>query len=352
MDTNTETQAPVAPENERTWPVTRQLVPDLRHLQEQTASPGETTTAEAVQRLTSQPVPGDSAGLHAEHRFLWGLRHSGRTFSTATMAAAAARHKLVIDALNELEQGKVRPVRPGPGHSVSGRPRPGSSAARAANLAAYKTALQLESETPGYFYSLPQIPSRAVPPWISWLLRQDTVQMSVGDVRGALTAFQVKYLEAWNIVHFKDRIAELQLEISDAKDSAEIKALQEELAILQLPTAPDAASANAGLLSDAFFKAEGEIRLLLLFCKDELQVELTKVLLSELEMYENHICGPLPVQKTSAAVKAIEDAIALIDAELSRKAEHSKIARPHAGPVPPNADQTALNHIFGLSILG
>jgi hypothetical protein len=136
-----------------------------------------------MERRNNLPLPGDYNGLIAEHQYLWNLRTEGLgPVPPDTHRLAAARHKLVIAAINALQNGSARPVRPGPGeHFVSGRARPGRSAARETVLAACKTALELEKETPGYFYGLPLTPSREVPPWAKWLLNQDTVTLSIGD---------------------------------------------------------------------------------------------------------------------------------------------------------------------------
>lgn len=411
MQDNVETQsaAPSAqsqtppPSGKREWPHTGYMEAKLPGEKKATVSTArESTIATKVQEAIGHVTPADYDGILRDHRLIYDLLHGKYgPISPEINRLLAARKSLIEKAYSALQNGNARPVQPGPGQIHVSGPKPGRSAERAARLAKNKAALQThdeivtilqaqaatsaqtESATPPdavadaalqirdeigaattpdeiipatdeaemrcqtYFSMMSVIPERDVPPFIKWLIRQETVSMSIADLRLTLCRYQVKYLSLWGTVHFKDRIEELRGDIPLATDIEEIKALQSELSMLILPTAESAAHATANLLHGEWAKCEQFIDLLLMACEMELTMEKEKLEQCEGLLFENHVTG-LTRQPTSAS-KAIDDVITQIQGFRDKK--KNQIARSFTLSVP-DGEQTVLNWLFGLSILG
>jgi hypothetical protein len=307
----------------------------------------ETDRLKALRESLNEPLPGklmDKIKLHGEY-FLW-MRGDNGFLPYDIRALISERQKALRIAINtETNPHKVVQIAANEMAIVSSahKNRP---TMRAQKIRRYSEALAKHESEP-YFNSIPIVPKHSLPIYFKWLLGREPVREAVTMCRIELCRNELQRLKIFGVLYPSDRKEEIMQQLGWETNAASIQELQSELATLVLPSAKHAAHGAMRGLEQAWKKVEMFTKILLEWSLDELVKHQEGLIEAEKVLFINNAMGleHSRTQVTTAldpAIKQFRDTLAA----------HSKPVHQMPGITPMDGENTVLQSMFGLSILG
>lgn len=309
----------------------------------------ETENSPVTERL-NKPLPGRINDLRAEHRFLDELvkgRHG--KISRVIYDLAAARHRLVRDAINAIENPFKTERIAANEHAaqmIGHTKRPANRQAEISNL---EFALkQLETDQ-GYIARMDIFISEKASPAIKFLIGEDDIIIGIGWLRQALAEYRLAVLKNWGLMFPEERLREIHSEHQrGVTDADTVRALNAEAASLTLVTAKETARAMRAAMID-LWKSTVEQPLQFLVNVSVKNLEKIKEFYVDRDKaaFKLH---PLGLEyKPSPLSTSFDPWIEQFKGLL--QAKQPSIALPELGGTPHTGEDTVLQSVFMLPIL-
>jgi hypothetical protein len=312
-----------------------------------TATLPPVTPAPQAPPVADEPLPSDYKSLMELHQQLY---HAiPREKSKAARAKLTERHAIVKSRLAAMQNGPPPPVITADHAAVQKRAHLDRPANRAATLEKLRAAKAAFEADPEYFSKISLTPLRHVSPVVSYMLTPmcPGVLLAVANLREAIVRYQVELLQNWGPLHPDHRLNEIRAELANCSDPQRNKDLQDEVAILSLPTAALTARNLRVLFQQKWEAVEFAHWRLLAACQIDLESAQADCIESEKLFFESH---PLKLahERTSAS-QVWESTLRQIEQLLQQPA----IAPlPElSGSAPKTGDSTALYSLLGLGVL-